>query len=210
MELFEILFILFFILIPIINGISKRRQRRGESEDIQLPGDARERPRMEPREEPPEPAEAADMVPDDLWEILTGERRERGATPRPTERPTEPEPEPEWEPVGPSEEWTPESPWQAEEQPREQERFEPAPWIEDSPLDRRVELPAQQEPAPRVAQYGREDRGARRIRIAAQDALAAPRPRGVSPLIRALRRPDGLRQAMVLRDILGPPKGLPS
>jgi hypothetical protein len=228
-ELFEILFILFFILIPIINGISKSR-RRPDQEDIKLPEEARPRGASPPgqrqgqsqpdrgypeparRESQSEPLDAADLVPDDLWEVLTGERRRRDTSAAPPEPTPEPDPrwEQEWEPepVGPSDEWTSEPPWHAEELPTSKERFEPAPWIEDSPVMREADLPA--ELAPRFARYEPESRTARRERIAAQDALAAPRARNVSPLIQTLRRPGGVRQAVVLREILGPPKGLPS
>jgi hypothetical protein len=222
-ELFEILFILFFILIPVINGIRNSRRRR--EEDIQLPGEAQRRPPERPQgagrtaggpAEPgyPEPAagaprdeprddglEAADLIHDDLWEILTGERRDRSATTR-----REPEPEPELS--GPSEPWEPEPAWQAEELPASKERFEPAPWLEERSDDWGVMVPAEPEPPPRIALYAQESRDARRLRMATQDALDAPPARGVSPLIQALRRPGGVRQAVVLREILGPPKGL--
>ncbi len=209
MELFEILFILFFILIPVLEGIRKGRQRR-ESPDIEEPRQNRprapgrpttvERPQPGPprTQREPEPVEAADMVPDDLWEILTGERRER---PVPAEA-TEPEDAP----------WIEEPRWEPDEEVFADERFEPAPW-EEYRDETRLELPG----VPTVADEAVKAAAAaiesvqppRPRRASLREVVETPRAtRRASPLIRSLQRPEGLRQAVLLREILGPPKGL--
>jgi hypothetical protein len=218
-ELFEILFILFFILIPILEGLRKSKQSR-DAPDIEEPTSARPRPVPPPSGAPPrrfpepeaEPMEAADMVPDDLWEILTGERRKAPA-------PAEPRAEDEdWyqeaeeaveETYQPEEErWAEEPVWERAEAPRAPERFEPAPW-RDERATRDEEVPFQPEEALIVP----EERRARpaRPRLSLRTVVDAPRKRRqVSPLMKALQNPDGLRQAVLLKEILGPPRGLDS
>jgi hypothetical protein len=223
MELFEILFILFFILIPIFEGLRKSRQRRspGEAEAPERPartgGDPYDRPPgpPPPRSEPElDTSEAADMLPDDLWEVLTGERRTRT---EPVEARTDDEYEdqeeyttwrdvPAWEP-----EREPEEAFQAEAEAHEEERFEPAPWLEDDGM------PAWQDTAPpaeamaRAAQAPMPEAPSHQLGSLGSlgDAIgtvSAPRRR--SPLMTSLRSTQGLRQAVLLREILGPPKGL--
>jgi hypothetical protein len=230
MELFEILFILFFILIPVLEGIRKSRQR-GDSEDIELPG--RSTPRPSPRapderdgargdrygapaqrpappsRQDPEPAGAADMVPDDLWEILTGERRPStppAELPRETEEPWMAEPGPEWQ----------EEPrWEPEPEPVSEERFEPRPWLdspeamrdEDAPEPAEIQLPTPEPDRPLLA--ARPPRPPRPPRVSLREVVEAPRVvRRKSPLIRSLQSQEGLRQAVLLKEILGRPKGL--
>jgi len=223
-ELFEILFILFFILIPVFEGIRKGRQRRG-SGDIELPGEAEPRQHRQPggggrmgqrtaedwdtevpqpRREP-EPADAADMVPDDLWEVLTGERRQ----PRPPVPAPPPDPAETWDDDDAP--WVEEPRWERAEDVFAKERFEPAPWEEDRDeirLDPRTESPFPTAEPPVVIAVDPYPPTPRR-RVPLSVVLETPRtPRRVSPLMRALQHPDGLRQAVLLREILGPPKGL--
>lgn len=212
MELFEILFILFFILIPVFEGIRKGRQRRG-SDDIELPRDASPRPpgrpgrpaseewqteRPRPSQRETEPVDAADMVPDDLWEVLTGERRQR-RPPAPAE-PAEPQDAP----------WVEEPRWEREEDVFADERFEPAPWEEardDVRLDPRMPAPLPPVEQPAVVAVDPYPPTPRRVPLSV--VQETPRTaRRVSPLMRSLQHPDGLRQAVLLREILGPPKGL--
>jgi hypothetical protein len=227
-ELFEILFILFFILIPVLEGIRKSRQGRG-SPDIELPDRPSSRPtrgpepsargegygelpdRPPPRRPEPEPVEAADMIPDDLWEILTGERRE-GRRPTPVEDRLEPD-EP-WM-AEPDERWQEEPLWEREAEPVTEERFEPRPWM-DSPeamRDEDVARPAEivvPEPVDeRPARAPRPPRPPRPPRISLREVVEAPKvQRETSPLMRSLQSQQGLRQAVLLKEILGRPKGM--
>jgi hypothetical protein len=217
-ELFEILFILFFILIPVLEGIRKSKQRR-DTPDIEEPTSARPRPDLPtttappPRRPDPEPVEAADMVPDDLWEILTGEKRQRPTPAEPRSQDVD------WyedeevaeeaieEPYRAQEErWPDEPAWEREADPRFQERFEPAPWH-----DERQDLEEKVAFQPEEALIVPDERRARtaRPRVSLRTVVEAPRvERQVSPLMQALQNPDGLRQAVLLREILGRPKGL--
>lgn len=96
-----ILFIVFFVL-PLLEKALKKgkppppqqdqRPQRHDAEVEEQQHGALPSGRA-PAQPPAEPGPAADMIPDDLWEILTGERR-----PRPTaERHPRPTAEPEWE-----------------------------------------------------------------------------------------------------------------
>jgi hypothetical protein len=226
-ELFEILFILFFILIPVLEGIRKSRQRR-DSPDIELPdrpsprpthgpeptarggryGEPDDRPPPPRRPEPePEPVEASDMIPDDLWEILTGERRE-GRRPTPVE--DRPEPDEPWM-AEPDERWQEEPLWEREPEPVSEERFEPRPWL-DSPGAMREDEPPPIEvhvPAPVDERPARAARPPRPPRVSLREVVEAPKvQRRVSPLMRSLQSQEGLRQAVLLKEILGRPKGL--
>jgi hypothetical protein len=236
-ELFEILFILFFILIPIFEGLRKSRQRQGAEREAEAAGEPEDRPMLEPRPsgrsggevrrpttsaplppQRPEPAagEASDMVPDDLWEILTGEKRAR-PVPEPMppeewdERPVlgEPESRPWWE-----EDPEAEAP-EPDLEPVMEERFEPAPWHEEPELEpESPPLPVETSseiytPLPR-----REPRPSpprqRRPSLREIGAEPAPPVREPSALTRALSTRAGLRQAVILREVLGRPKGLDS
>lgn len=171
---------------------------------------------------------AAEMIPDDLWAILTGETR------RPAPRP-EPRGEPEWEaghraeprwedePAPPPE---PEfEPWW-ESEPEQEPRWEPAEratWEEDEA--------SEEEEVTVVATRSYEETLARRQREPEIVSLETPPPpteirhARFHERIDALREADAerrarqqrrssaarqrsLRRAMVLREVLGPPKGL--
>lgn len=206
MDLFELLFIAFFILIPVLDGIlKKRRQQPGPPSG----SDTGERPG--PRGEP---TSAADMVPEDLWEVLTGQRRrESGSEPlEPTapwssepERPAETAPEPIAVET-PGEDWRSE-PWAIDEEPARPEpvsleyRGPEAYSLEDlPPPPETLERPLPSARARHDAFHDRIDRDPTTRRTGARSPS--------SPLIRALRRPEGLRQAVLMKEILGPPRGL--
>jgi hypothetical protein len=214
-ELFEILFILFFIMIPVLEGIRKSRQRRRAEqieppEEVDRPAAARPAPpprrssyeapaRRAPGPRPPpepEPVEASDMIPEDLWEILTGERRQRPAPHRPVPVPEEPPPTEPW--------------WEAEEEAVE-ERFEPRPWREDEPP---LEEPAPPVPPPAPIEEptrrveSPRGRPARRRVPLSETMDVEPVRRQMSPLLQALQQREGLRQAILLKEILDRPKGL--
>jgi hypothetical protein len=206
-DLFEILFIAFFILIPVLEGIMKKRRKqsgappRADTDDARGPAE--------------EPASAADMVPDDLWQVLTGERRDRGRSEpvEPTGTPWSSEPERAETAESVTEsvavetgDWRSE-PWVVDEEaeipePVSLEYRGPEAYSleEAAPPPESLERPLPSARARHDAFHERLDRDQRARRT-------RPRPRS-SALIRALRRPDGLRQAVLMKEILGPPRGL--
>ncbi len=216
---FEILLLLIFILFPLLQAILGKGQKTGPPK---RPGSPR--PGVGDRtggaEEPEDlrasqanrdgPTSAADMIPEDLWAILTGE-------PRPGTR------------RSPS---TPPSPWSDEPDPRPASAG-PEPWLEapaaeparpdtswSDALDRDEYRSRPAPPEPVSLEYvGPEAITLEtlppepEIRQAAFHArLHATEPDSHSPVHRAalrrwLRRPGGLRRAVVLAEILGPPRG---
>lgn len=223
MDLFEILLIAFFVLIPVMEGVLKKnrtgtppggtgpRSRPGTGSG----GPARGRPERSgaagPEATPP-PGPAADMVPEDLWELLTGERR------RPAPGPVEtlPEPSPA---AGEGEQWSAEPPWGHE--PAPPPTREPVPWMEAPvPVEPVPVEPEPSWPEPVSLEYmgpeaysleqplpSPEVRHAR-FHEKIEARRRRPRPSSPASLIRSLTRPSGLRDAVVLAEILGPPKGL--
>lgn len=211
MDLFELLIIAAFILFPILEGVLKQRRKgSGPGESGQGPGrqgrgESRQpgtRGPSERRSEPPR--SAADMLPDDLWELMTGEKRPRteetegpdapwstapgGATGTATsEGETGPEPEP-W--TVDDEATAPEPVSLEYEGPEAYSLETPAP--EPQSLEQPIPSPS----ARHRAFHERIDRPERRVTVR------------TSPLIRSLATPRGLRQAVLAREILGPPKGL--
>lgn len=206
MELFEILFILFFILIPVLEGIRKNRQSPGpeETEDADRPARTGRTSYEGPSGAPPprgakpeaDTTGAADMLPDDLWEVLTGERRQR---PEPVEEHVEDEEE--------YQTWRDEPAWEPEEEAVAEQRFEPSPWLEDAEPVWEESVPeAIEVPLTRVdlrSPPPREERSALGSAIG-----EAPAQRRRSPLMASLQSTQGLRQAVLLKEILGRPKGL--
>jgi hypothetical protein len=210
-----ILIILFFVFIvlPLIERAMKKRQPPQPPEQQQprpLPHPeeraARERAGLPGRAERPE--SAADMVPDDLWEILTGERRPGAPLPQP--RPQEhapPEPErgadewfshiePESEDIGEEEFYTDAIGLDAEEE-----------W-ERLGRERQRAVHSVEHAAPHVPLTARER--ATRMRVLSAEAERGPirvRPGPMLGRLR-LRERDELRRALVLKEILGRPKGL--
>ena len=206
MDLFELLFIALFIIFPIMEGILKQR-RKGQG-----PSPAEDEPEAEWSGDE-EPRSAADMVPDDLWEVMTGEKRpspeggagDSGDEPWSSEpggaRTYTPAPEPEPEVAEPvSEDWRSE-PWVMDD---EAEVPEPVSLEYEGPEAYSLETPAP-EPIERRAP------SAEARHRAFHALIDRPRPkkkRRLSPLMKALKSPDGLRQAVLLKEVLGPPKGL--
>lgn len=203
MDLFEILFIALFVLIPVFEGILKKSRRQpppdegaprpargiprgdaGDGEEAEARGWEPERER-EVRSRRVEPGPASDMVPEDLWEILTGERRPSATGTR------EPTPEPAYDEVE-AEPWSAEPEWAPERdvapEPVSLEYMGPEAYSLEQPL-----------PPPEV-------RHARFHEII--DAIEVEVPAKQSSLLRSLTRQTGLRDAVLLSEILGPPKGL--
>lgn len=221
MELFELLFIALFLLFPILEQVLRRRKGSGPDEPGPDPMETEEG-RIEPRSSSREPVKASEMVPDDLWAVLTGEARHREGVDREGEadragrewssgesegvaasaEPTTAEPEtaevPDWEDA-----WTPrpEPGWALDEEVDDREpvsleyRGPEARSLEEldfRPIERSVPSPESRH---------------RRF----HEMIEQPRPRHRarrSAVGRALSSPRSLRQAFILSEVLGAPKGI--
>lgn len=207
MDLLEILIIALFILFPVMEGILKQRRKPKGPDRVEGDESTDEAPWMQA--EPEEPRTAADMVPDDLWEVMTGERRE-GPEPREAGEgswPAEPE-EGLGEPVSTPPAESAED-WRSEAWVVDDERLaeEPESLEYEGPEAYTLETPA---PEPRSLERPVPSASARHARF--HDLIDRPEPRRsarASSLVRSLRSSKGLRQAVLLKEILGPPKGLP-
>lgn len=203
MDLFEILFIALFLLFPILEQVLRKNRGEPDSEEPD-PGAPQEH--GEPGQQAPErkPVKAAEMVPDDLWAVLTGEQRPA-------------------EGVG----------WEEEEV---EGQFGDS-WSEEPDEARRVPEPVAtpevdsdwDAPAPGSREYRgpeaysleRLDQEAVSLESPLQssearhrrfheiiDAQPVRRRTRRSAVGRAIRTPAGIRQAFVLSEVLGTPKGL--
>ena len=201
MDFFELLFIVLFLLVPLFEGIMKKKRQNAEPT---LP----ETPESEYDGEQPsgagthDPGPASEMVPDDLWAVLTGERRERS--------PVEVADREEVGVTAPDEPaWAREPEWDAQPEPREVGWHE----IRDEEADLREPVSLEYEgpeavtletppPPPEV----RHAAFHRNLEETAEPRRSpTPRSRG---LVRELQTRGGLRQGILLSEILGPPKGL--
>jgi hypothetical protein len=212
------IFLLFFIILPLLQGIARRR--RGPQEDPPQ-ADEEWHPEVEQRTarrrvEPEEWAAEWDDFPapeeqrakeESAWESLDLDDLFRGPQPearpqpgpRPTPRPQprpEPAPEPRWEPV-PTPKPRPE--------PRREPRVEvPIPVAVPHPAPRPAAPPRVASLAPVEVDREAEHQRFRR-RIATPDA--APR-RPKQALLPELRTQQQLRRAIVLAEVLGRPRAL--
>ena len=215
MELIEVLIVLAFIVLPLLEGVLKRRRSgQGEPPPIPRPAPEAERERVgaastadAPRSAGPGPdaGPAADMIPSDLWEVLTGERRPR---PAPAEAPWEMEDEAAsqeaaLEEVGaegdPGDSWDA-PPWSPEPDPSWSRWEEQVPESLEYVGPEAISLEAP--PAPPEVRH-------RRFHEKYDDAPPIELPEG--GLIHELRQGlqgAGLRRSVLLAEILGPPKGL--
>ncbi|HUE76335.1 MAG TPA: hypothetical protein VMM83_00210 [Longimicrobiales bacterium] len=220
MGLFEVLIILVFIGLPLIEGILKQR-RKGRAPNREAPArstrpppgadvEGSRGPRPIPRSSTPPADEgpAADMIPADLWEVLTGERRPTGPAPE--------EPVEEWvlaeEPasieeatwVPPESDWGP-SRWEMEQRDLRDAETREANLPEPASLEEEVGQVVSLEvlpPPPDVRHRLFHEK------YPTLDAEAAAPARGLPYDLRAGLRGPGLRRAILLNEILGPPKGL--
>ncbi|HWV56551.1 MAG TPA: hypothetical protein VNZ57_03690 [Longimicrobiales bacterium] len=203
--IYVVMFIL-FVVAPILERVRKG-QRGGPTEPRRRErtaevGNGHEEPRIEvpadatSRGSAQEAEEATSVIPDDLWELLTGERRQSASRPAPEEATYESQD------VEPShtESYDEDAIAVAERGYDDARDAEPGP----------VLVPA--EPEPLAAGQFERWRPARvaprrdpRLATPA-DPIPAPRPRQRAPL--ALKDMDDLRRAVVLREVLGPPRGL--
>lgn len=221
MGIFEILFIALFILFPILEKVLTRRRTGGEAPGPEEPGPEPMGARpgeVSPGSSERDPGRAADMVPDDLWAVLTGEERPRddvrvehepatepaGRSPdehasEPTDEPMPPEGPARWE-----EAWTPRSEprWRMDD-------------VEATPAPASLEHHAPEaysletfEREPVSLERPLESPDVRHRRF--HESIASPPSRRTrrSPIGRALRSTESLRHAFVLSEVLGAPKGL--
>ena len=210
-DLFPILMFLIFVLGPIIEGLRKKKQQPPQQPPRrQVPPPAQtQRSRTEEVSSRPRAEEnASTMVPDDLWEILTGQKRmPLPSGPAPTPSPEAEKKRPSWEVV-----YDPE----LEE---DEEQVEESVALEDVNVEtRRARVEAQsletyeRHPAPVIVSLEdnipttaqRHAAFHKRVTAAAVEPAAAPRRK---PLF-DLRNRSELQRAFLLQEVLGRPKGL--
>lgn len=231
MGLFELL-ILIFILAPLVEALLKKRQGSGEPPPLPPDGPNRRpdhsgRPRAGAGRAPARdgPGPASDMIPEELWQVLTGERRPG---------PADVEWEGEWEQAADevgreaeeAEEWTtahdrPAGQWESYKGAEP----EPVPGdahsvtrdeIDDSdthafPEARSLEtFPSRPRARSMPAEGLAEEHDARHRRFHRKlDSLAPPVTGYRQGRLRlGLGDPDELRRAFILHTLLGPPKSL--
>jgi len=201
-------FLLFiFVLLRILSGLrgggqqTRPRQpgRAGGGPQASQRPPARSAPAADAEPQTAAPASAADMIPDELWEILTGERRRPAPVSAPAPVPVPAEPEPlEWSPA-------------PEGADRDEEEWEEE-WAPELPPSRapRPEVSLEVEPVIRSleeVELSTEARHAAFHAKVAAPAMPAWRPRR-RPIRLKLGDRDEMRRMMILREVLGPPKAL--
>ena len=216
-----ILLIIIFIVAPLIERLLKA------GKGAQQPPEQRPQQRMPPqpfpRRQPPQrpqepvagrPANeddaAAAMLPDDLWEILTGERR----TPRETLPQPRPAPQGSYE----EEDYSLEEPHSLEEG-GSLENQSPGEWITTVPGDDAVMMPEKVytrpnpiRAAPQVVSLEQLEYDSEIRHDEFHDRLdslgGAAKVRRPAPSAYRFRTDEDLRRAIVMAEILGTPKGL--
>ena len=220
-----LLLIIIFIVAPLIERLLKA------GKGTQQPPEPRPQQRIPPQQRVPQPRPqqqtlpqhrreesagrdddaAADMLPDDLWEILTGERRTpRGPAPTPR---AEPQDVDERYPVEAYPDEAPSLEEAALEQPSERgwlSRLPEEPAVVLSPES--YERPLPQRDVPRVVSLEelefdtekRHDSFHRRL----ETLTPVARVQRPSPGVYRFTNDEDVRRAIVMSEILGPPKGL--
>lgn len=223
MDLFDLL-IIAFILLPVLEAIfgKKARQKRKQG-GVGRPGAPDGPDRRSRDEEAARPTSAGEMVPDDLWELLTGGRRTRETDTEPGapasreleeadrgleswEADLEPAMEPvEYEPLErrrddegpvsePPSDWLPGKAGERGRPPSEGYSLERT----DLPEAYSLETPARPERLRHAAFHRKLD-----------TLRAAPGPRRpAAARDLGLGSVKALRRAVILKEVLGPPKGL--
>ena len=213
MDLFEVLLVLAFIVLPLLEGVFRQRKGKGGA-PTPAPRPQRQRERVEsgvpagaPAGAPEEPeTSAAEMIPADLWEVLTGERP---PTPRPAPPPAEPA------------SWEAEPSAESLEAEALEEGWVTPPW--ERPSEWKAESDSGHEPIS-IEYVGEESLSLETLppppeirhrrfheKYDTAPALQLSGDAAPSPVIRELRaglRDSGLRRSILLAEILGPPKGL--
>lgn len=213
MEDFGSLLILLVILWRVLAGVLGRGQQPrppGRPGGGQRPEGRSPEPRVPEREMEPQAAasaSAADMIPDELWEILTGERRR----PAPVSAPEPPVPVPV--PAGAQQVERAPSPERLDRdkdgsEGEWEDEWEPA--LPPRPVAREV-VSLEVEPVIRSLEEVELSPGERhaafRAKIVAPPAPAGPARRR-KPVRLNLRGQNELVRAMILQEVLGPPKAL--
>ena len=240
-DLFPILVFLFFLLAPLIERILKGGRKGDEQPPPpprqRVPPPAPAQRRSEPMPDEEEVGSAAEMLPDDLWAILTGETRPSREPPPPLEhrpspretttpqRPNTPERAPRPRPQRPERRPFPNAPRPrpapepvsveaaADEEvlartPPAPERFER---VEYAPQDYVRPIPEHAPPVIVSMETMPDSDEIRHTRFHDRVArLAAPATvqRGPERQLVGLHDREQLRRAIILTEVLGTPKGL--
>lgn len=206
-DFFTFLVIFIFFVLPALQRVLKGQQQKGPPPQQRrpqtrpmpqrrpLPGSTTRPPAPAPRERQPT---AEDLIPEDLWAILTGQPRPQRPAPPPSPAPTAPVPA-EAESLetqgygreGQSLETIEDEITRADKVLARRRRDDSAP----------VVVSLETEPAPEPVRHTRFHE-----RL---DALApAARMQRKEAPLRSLRDPRELRRAFILTEVLGPPKAL--
>jgi len=229
-DLFPVLIIVLFIVLPLVEkalkgGKGQDAPPRSPGSDAppqrRVPGE-RKRPEvtsggMLTKGRRQEPASAADMVPEDLWAVLTGEQRSTRPAPR-VEPPAPPRPEPPVEAA----------PWKVESerdqvdallQGRIDEQRREVRERDERIRRSRLARPEHLRPAPRVVSLetplGDPDKRHERFHdrmdaITATEVGRAATPRKAVGMLDELKLGSQaeLRRALVLQEVLGMPRSM--
>lgn len=232
-DLFYFILFVFFVLAPLL----ERLRKKAPGAELPEPGGAPERrSRRAPPAADPELAadteeagpaarggtrmaeDATTLVPDELWELLTGERRApRAPRVEPEEDAPSWESEPAYVPAGvlgdleepepPDGQGAPAAAADALALP--DRGVEVSPWLEvtawDEP-DEPDEVAPRPSPEPVTVFRAGGEEGSLRTYVSAPLEVEEIRPRRRPRLL--LGGPEDLRRAVILREVLGPPKGL--
>ena len=206
-----IIFVVIFVLGPIIEQIRRKQQRPPQQQPPQQRRPAEMRPRTQPQEQQQLPAprsetedvSAATMLPDDLWEVLTGQPRpqpfpERSPAPVPQRTPV-PAPDVELEDIADEEEFVRDD----VEIEKKRSTFEEAVSLETytrhpEPVVVSMEALYPEPRARHAAFHKKIDKPAAPIAVAAERRPRRP----------PLAGREQLRNAILLQTILGKPKAL--
>lgn len=211
-DLLPLLMFLFFVLAPILEGLKRKNKPPSPPREQQR----RVPPRQPQRQLPAEPSRteevgsrsreesAAGMVPDDLWEILTGQKRPPVLTTPPQPAPVE----------------VKRQPWDVVYEPNEEdeEADEESAAAEDVNVEvRRARVEAQsletleRHPAPVIVSLEENLPTSAQRHAAFHKKIATPVPvvakQAAGSRIRIGSRSE-LQRAFILQEVLGKPKGL--
>ena len=207
MNLFELLFVVLFLLVPLFEGIMKKKRQNQEPPLPEEPKPDHEADRPAAARQPVDDGPASEMLPDDLWAVLTGEQRERAPV-EVADREV-PAREEDGAPWSDRPAWGTDSRSDAEPEPGEvgwheigEEEAavrEPVSLEYEGPEAYTLETP----PPPPEARHAAFHR-----RLTETAEPRKPVVRRSRNLVRELQTRGGLRQGILLSEILAPPKGL--
>ncbi len=209
-DIFPILLFIIFFLVPLLEGLKKKKQQPPPPpQQRRMPQPPVSSRTEEVSTRPREQESAATMVPDDLWEILTGQKRPPVlTTPQPEPVPAE-KPRPAWDVV-----YDPELDGEEEEA---EATAEPVPW-EDvfvearrKPRERISLETLEPEPEPVIISLEENVPTVAQRHAAFHEKVSAkPQPSEITRPRRRIefRNRSELQRAVLMMEILGPPKGL--